>query len=65
MDKVIPAAFALGALGWVMGMILDKPRRRAAINYNKLFLDHVEKESFPKVEVASEVTRVRFTPEAE
>lgn len=65
LNKVLPAAFALGSLGWVMGMILDKPRRRAAINYNKLFLNDVAKDSFPKVDVASEEPESDFTPETE
>ncbi len=28
LKKVIPAVIALGSLGWVMGMILDAPKRK-------------------------------------
>jgi len=28
LQKVIPASIVLGGLGWVMGMILDKPKTR-------------------------------------
>ena len=28
LQKVLPASLALGGLGWIMGMILDKPRKR-------------------------------------
>ena len=34
--KVIPDAIILGALGWVMGMILDKPKKRTVPNYHNL-----------------------------
>lgn len=37
LSKVVPATIALGSLGWVMGMILDKPRKkRRSLNYSYL-----------------------------
>lgn len=36
--KIIPAAFAMGTLGWVMGMILDKPRKKGVSTYNKMMM---------------------------
>ena len=65
LSKVIPAAVALGALGWVMGMILDKPKRKAPINYNKLFLSDVAKDGFPKVDTVSEESDSDFTSQVE
>lgn len=35
--KVLPASIIIGGLGWVMGMILDQPRRRSRMNYGNLF----------------------------
>jgi len=44
LEKVIPASIILGGLGWVMGMILDKPKkRRTKIGYNDLFLNKIIK----------------------
>lgn len=40
--KIIPACLALGGLGWVMGMILDKPKKRNS-NHNNLFLNEIMK----------------------
>lgn len=65
LDKVMPAAFALGALGWVMGMVLDKPKHRAPINYNKLFLSDVVKDNFPKTDNITDEPDSDFTPEIE
>lgn len=65
LSKVIPAAVALGSLGWVMGMILDKPKRKAPINYNKLFLSDVVKDGFPKVDVVEEEPDSDLTPQIE
>lgn len=50
LQKVIPASIALGGLGWVMGMILDKPKRRSRrMGYNNLFMNEVLKNSIPSV----------------
>lgn len=45
LQKVLPASLALGSLGWVMGMILDKPRNRSriGIGYNNMFLNKMAK----------------------
>lgn len=43
LEKVIPSCIILGGLGWVMGMILDKPKKRRSINYNNLFLNEIMK----------------------
>lgn len=44
LQKVIPASIALGGLGWVMGTILDRPRRRQRVSsYNSVFLNDVIK----------------------
>lgn len=45
LQKILPAALILGGLGWVMGMILDRPRRRRSTGYNNLFLNEVLKKS--------------------
>lgn len=43
LEKIIPASIALGALGWVMGMVLDKPRRASGSRQNRLFLNKIVK----------------------
>lgn len=43
LEKVIPASLIIGGLGWVMGMILDRPSQRKRIGYNNLFLNDVMK----------------------
>lgn len=43
LEKVIPASLVLGGLGWVMGMILDRPRKTRKVSYNSLFLNDVMK----------------------
>lgn len=35
-QKVVPAGIIMGGLGWVMGMILDQPRRRQRLSYGNL-----------------------------
>lgn len=42
-EKVIPASIALGGLGWFMGMILDKPKKKIRIGYNNLFVSELMK----------------------
>lgn len=39
--KIIPAAFILGGMGWVMGMILDKPKKKTKVgmDYSNLLLN--------------------------
>ena len=36
LQKTIPAALVLGFLGWVMGMILERPPKKKVFSYNKL-----------------------------
>lgn len=42
-EKVVPAAIILGGIGWIMGMILDKPKKRKNTSYNQMFLRDVIK----------------------
>jgi len=52
-EKVVPASIILGGIGWIMGMILDKPKRRKRSNhlsYNNLFMkDAIKKTNEPAV----------------
>lgn len=41
LQKVIPASIIIGALGWVMGMILDRPKRKGRLNLHNSFLKQV------------------------
>lgn len=41
LQKIIPASIVIGGLGWVMGMVLDKPKRGHSISYNSEFLKNV------------------------
>ena len=43
LEKVVPASIILGGLGWIMGMILDKPKKRNKISYNSLFVKDLTK----------------------
>lgn len=53
--KVIPAAFTLGCLGWVMGMVLDKPKKGSRFAYNQLLLDDLLKGDNS---IAPEITKI-------
>lgn len=44
LQKIIPAAFAMGILGWFMGMVLDKPKRGHSITFNNDYFKKVIKE---------------------
>ena len=46
LQKVVPASFTMGCLGWVMGMILDRPKKRSKIGYNNVFLNEMIKNDF-------------------
>jgi len=37
LEKIIPASIVLGGLGWVMGMVLDKPKRVHKLDYTTFF----------------------------
>ncbi len=39
LEKVIPSSFIIGALGWVTGMILDKPKSAHRLNYSSALLN--------------------------
>lgn len=57
LGKIIPASIIIGGLGWVMGMILDRPKRRKrkpVSGYNNLFLNKVLKEEKPEIKVDSD-----------
>ncbi len=43
LQKAIPAGIILGCLGWVMGMILDRPQKIHKISYNQIFINDVMK----------------------
>lgn len=45
LQKLFPACLIMGSLGWVMGMVLDKPRKRRKKKYNDLYLNAFAKES--------------------
>lgn len=42
-QKIVPASIIMGCLGWVMGMILDKPKKRHKMSYNNMFLKEIVK----------------------
>ena len=46
LGKIIPASIIMGALGWVMGMVLDRPRRRRGGGINSVFLNDVMRKDF-------------------
>ena len=50
-QKIIPASFIIGGLGWVMGMILDKPKKRkkTRVNYNNLLIPKNVKNDIPNI----------------
>ncbi|MDD3436550.1 MAG: hypothetical protein PHC64_05295 [Candidatus Gastranaerophilales bacterium] len=66
LQKLTPACLALGGLGWVIGMILDKPRRRQRVDYNSLFLHDVMKSNISTDETsdATETTEQTEASEA-
>lgn len=43
LEKILPASIALGGLGWVMGMVLDKPRKRPKSGYTNMFINELRK----------------------
>ena len=43
LQKVIPASLVLGAIGWVMGAVLDQPRRRPKGGYTNFFVNELMK----------------------
>ena len=43
LGKIAPSSIIMGLLGWVMGMILDQPKRRQRVGYNSLFVNNLMK----------------------
>jgi len=43
LEKVIPASLIMGGLGYVMGMILDQPKRRSRTNYSNFYINELMK----------------------
>lgn len=54
LQKVIPASLALGGLGWFMGMVLDKPRKRSRAGVNNLFINELMKSAAPEIQNVSD-----------
>lgn len=50
LQKAIPASFVMGTLGWVMGAILDQPRRRPKEGYTNMFVKELMKKELEKME---------------
>ena len=46
LTKIVPACFVIGFLGWIMGLILDQPKRRQKISYNSVFVNDLMKNDF-------------------
>ena len=56
-QKIIPASIVMGALGWIMGMVLDKPQGSRKINSN-LFLDQMMKNDLTQTQESEENNEV-------
>lgn len=54
LQKILPACLALGGLGWFMGMILDKPKRRGRSGANSLLINELLKTSAPEIQSVSD-----------
>lgn len=53
--KVVPASIIMGILGWVMGMILDQPRRRRRTGHNHLFVNEIMKNDLSEEAVKPDI----------
>lgn len=62
--KIAPACLTMGLLGWVMGMILDQPKRRSRIAYGGHFVNELMKTSLPSASSAN-IEEESATPAAE
>lgn len=56
LQKILPACLALGGLGWFMGMILDKPRKRSRVGLNNLFINELMKNAAPETHSITDKT---------
>lgn len=45
LKKALPAALVLWGLGWILGMIVDTPRRSHQIKYNNAIMEELFKEA--------------------
>lgn len=57
LNKAIPASIIIGVLGWVMGVILDQPRKRSRINYGSIMGNKLAKseiQELPKISIDAE-----------
>lgn len=45
LTKVLPESFIIGGLGWVMGMILDQPKKRRKSSYHNLVSELMKNEA--------------------
>ena len=41
LGKVIPASAVMAAIGWVMGFVLDQPRRGPKLGYTNMFVKDI------------------------
>lgn len=55
LEKILPASLALGGLGWIMGMILDRPKKRSRIGYNNLFLNEIVKNAAAEKQILEDI----------
>lgn len=54
LQKVLPASLALGGLGWIMGMVLDRPRRRGRVGMNNMLMSELMKSAAPEIQNVAE-----------
>lgn len=55
--KIIPACIILGGLGWVMGMILDRPRKVNRLDYTMFFAPPKNSPEEPAPETETEESK--------
>lgn len=63
LQKVLPASLIMGGLGWVMGMILDRPKKGHRVSYNAMFLNEITKNTPSVDESAPEIPDEPVTSE--
>lgn len=54
LGKVIPASIIIGGLGYVMGLILDQPKRRKRTSYSSFYVNDIMKKGSQATETPSE-----------
>ncbi len=56
LQRMFPACVVMGFLGWIMGMILDKPRKKGISSYNKLMMQELmKKDNIIEPDLGSEI----------